>query len=494
MLKTILRFLPLAVCCGLVAPSGAQASQEEPAPEQVPSSAPDPDLEGMPGLSEDPDLMGMPGPGEDAPGAVSGVSPGATAGSSFSFRGRFRSQINMDLAADRAGEDLVELQNSFDLEADLRLTSAFSARLSGRLFHDLRSPERDFGGAARAFYDGELRDAVVFVNWGRISLEVGQQTVRWGSTELNSPNDIINPTDFRRGPGVDFEVPVLPVPLVRAAYTGDQAGGELVYVPFFFPNRGYAFGSDWTVLLVQPPLLAALQQSVTLPARTGVAEEALFAANAPSFMPRNGSLGGRAFLRGSGWDARLNVFYGWDRIPELVFSPPGSSSAPFRSTFYRELSVGVDGSAVMDDFIFRADLRFSTRRTFYTQALVPFRDRALSWAGGVEFRERFLLELSGIWLPGRTAEDEPLFLIDRHMASAALVYRDTFLRERLKVNVGVQYGLVKRDWVVSGVLAFDVQPGHELAGGVLWLEGKPFSLGGLFDANDYAFARYTYAF
>jgi hypothetical protein len=281
---------------------------------------------------------------------------------------------------------------------------------------------------------------------------------------------------------------VLPIPLVRAAYAGDQAGGELVYVPFFFPTRGYAVGSDWTPLLALPELLGALQQMAQAAKARGT-EEALFATNAPSFMPRNGSLGGRAFLRGEGWDARLNLFYGWDRIPELVLAPPA-----FSSTFHRELGVGIDGSAVLDDFIVRIDARFSTRRTLYTEEFMPIRSRALSWAGGVEFRERFLLELYGLWVPGRTAEDAPLFLIDRHQANAALMYRDTFLRERVKVNVGVQYGLVRRDWVISGLVGYEVEPGHALEGGVLLLEGKGLSVGGLFDTNDYAFVRYTHGF
>jgi hypothetical protein len=405
-----------------------------------------------------------------------------------SFRGRFRTQASLDLSADRAGEDLVESQSSLDLEMELRLNLNLSARVSGRMLLDLRSPERDFGGSARAILDSELRDAVLFWKRGRAHVAAGQQVLRWGSTEINSPNDIINPMDLRRGPGVDFEVPVLPIPMVRAGWLGDRGGGELVYVPFFFPTRGYAFGSDWTPLLALPELLGTLQQAARAGGARG-AEEALFATNAPSFMPRNGSLGGRAFLRGEGWDVRFNLFYGWDRIPELVLAPPA-----FSSTFHRELGAGVDGSAVVGDFIFRLDARYSTKRTLYTEAFVPFRSRALSWAGGVEFRENFLLELYGLWLPGRTAEEPQLFLVDRHQANAALMYRDTFLRERVKVNIGVQYGLARKDWVISGLMGYEVHSGHELEAGALLLEGQGLSVGGLFDSNDYFFVRYTYGF
>ncbi|WP_224364833.1 DUF1302 family protein [Hyalangium versicolor] len=487
MLQNIFRLSLLALACGLPLLAGAEDAQDTPAAQPVNSSQ-DPDLEGMPAPSGDPDLEGMPGPSGETTGTTSVASPRQASGPTASFRGRFRTQANLDLASNRPGEDLVESQSSFELEAALSVSPNFSARLSGRLLLDVRSPERDFGGAARAFFDSELRDAVITLNRGRASLEIGQQVLRWGSTEINSPNDIINPLDLRRGPGVDFEGPVLPIPLVRAAYAGDRAGGELVYVPFFFPTRGYAFGSDWTPLLAAPQLLGLLQQQAQVTKARG-AEEALFATNAPSFMPRNGSVGGRAFLRGDGWDARLNLFYGWDRIPEILLTQPALTS-----TFYRDLGIGVDGSAVLDDFVFRIDARFSTKRTFYTEQLIPFRTRALSWAGGVEFRERFLLELYGVWLPARTAEDAPLLFIDRHQANAAFMYRETFLRDRLKVNVGLQYGLVRKDWVISGLAGYEVHPGHDVEAGVLVLEGKGLSVGGLFDTNDYAFVRYTYGF
>ncbi len=475
----------------------APPSPEPPTPAAQPGSpSQDPDLEGMPGLSEDPDVAGMPGLGEGprvTPPAGSGLEE---SGLSATFRGRFRTQASADVASDLPGEDLVESQSSLEFEADLRLTSSLAARLSGRLFYDLRAPERTFGGGARAFFDGELRDAAVSLSWGRAQLEIGQQVLRWGSTEVNSPNDILNPIDFRRGVSADFETPLLPIPLVRAGYSGDHVGGELVYVPFFYPHRGYAFGSDWSLLVAQPALLGLLAQAGALPVRTGVAEEALFAPNAPSYMPRHGSVGGRAFLRGAGWDVRLNLFYGWDRVPEIVFFPPSDPPppAPFSSTFHRELGVGLDGSAVLGDFIFRVDARLSARRTFYTETLMPVRSRALSWAGGVEFRERLLLEAYGIWDLDRSAEDVPLLLLDRRWVNAALVYRDTFFRERLKVNAGLQYGFNRKDWAVSGIIGYDVHTGHELAVGAMVLEGPSGSLSGIFDANDYVFGRYTFSF
>ncbi|WP_224244926.1 DUF1302 domain-containing protein [Hyalangium gracile] len=529
MLKHVLRSLPLALACSLTPPSAARAAQEEPktspdssqsqeatsSPESPPPESPppaspsDPDLEGMPSLGGDPDLEGMPGLGGDSDlegmPSLAGEStsiPTSTSsseaeGTSATFRGRLRTLLNQDLSHDRPREDVLESQSFFDVESDLRLGSRLKARISGRLFYDVRGPEQDFGGRSRAFHGAELRDAVVSLEWGRASLDIGQQVLRWGSTEFSSPNDIINPTDYRQGLSPDFETPVLPIPMVRAAYSGDTAGGELVYVPLFFPHRGYTFNSDWTLLTVAPDLLAFIEQQASgIPARTGVAEELLFSADAPSFMPRHGSVGGRAFMRGAGWDVRLNVFYGWDRVPVRTLVPSTDPSAPVDtgSPFRREFSVGVDGSAVVGDIVFRADARYSAKRTFYTEALQPVREGALSWAGGFEFREHYMLELNGMWVPGRSAEDAPLALVDRRWTNVAFLYRDSFLRDELRVNLGLRYGITQEDWVISAIVAYDVSTGHEVAVGAMVLDGPALSLGGIYDANDYAFVRYTYSF
>ena len=109
-----------------------------------------------------------------------------------------------------------------------------------------------------------LKELHVTYNPGNFFLRVGKQRVSWGEMEIFAVNDIINPTDQRRGfSEIELETLIVPIPLVRAGYGFDGVIGpisdinlQFVFNPNvdFIGNQGTFYGNDeagiWAVDLV----------------------------------------------------------------------------------------------------------------------------------------------------------------------------------------------------------------------------------------------------
>ncbi len=488
----------------------------------------DPDLEGMPAPPGDADLEGMPAPPGDAdleamppaPGMASGFSP------TLRFGGRLRLEAAFDLAHDRDGEDVFETRERLDLEMAGQITPALSALVAGRMSHVARTPAYDFDGA-RYEYEPELREAYATGRFGATVVSVGNQVVRWGSTDANSPNDVVNPVDYREGIDVDLETPLVPVLAARATHTLTLEAGSLtfegVYVPFFAPHRAWLFGSDWAPVAAQPqfePMLAFLAGAVP-PASQEDVQALLLSPDPPDESPRQGSAGGRVAWSGGGLDLRLNTFYGWDRIPSLEVDPefvellvavrdndlatlarlfPKLQSTvqggglPYTSRYDRLATFGADGVYVAGDFAFKADVAWTPARTLYTADLEPERAASLSWAGGVDYMPSTTFQITLEAFGLKPLEDRDWYLVGRHLANLVGQVRWAPLEDELTLQVAAQYGLTREDVLVAPQIAWRPRDNHEAQVGAVFLQGPDDSPGGLFDANDHAYARYALSF
>jgi hypothetical protein len=484
----------------------------------------DPDLEGMP-PPPDADLEGMPPPPGDAgldapPGLTSGFSP------TVRFGGRLRLEAAFDLAHDGGGEDVFESRERLDLEMAGQVTPALSALVAGRMTHVARTPAYDFGGARYA-YEPELREAYATGRFGATVVTIGNQVVRWGSADANSPNDVVNPVDYREGLDVDLETPLVPVLAARATHTLSLDAGTLtfegVYVPFFAPHRASLFGSDWAPVAGQPqfaPLLGFVAGSVP-PSSQEDAQALLLSPDPPDESPKNGSAGGRLAWSGGGLDLRLNAFYGWDRIPELRVDPElvellvavrdndlatlarlfpklratvDGGGLPFTSRYHRQATFGADGVFVAGDFAFKGDVAWTPARTLYTADLEPDRAAALSWAGGVDYMPSTTFQITLEAFGLKPLEGEGWYLVGDHLANLVGQLRWAPIEDELTLQVAAQYGLTREDVLVAPAVAWRPRDNHEAQVGAVFLEGPDDSAGGLFDANDHAYVRYALSF
>ncbi|MFN3198370.1 MAG: hypothetical protein ACE366_08145 [Bradymonadia bacterium] len=452
----------------------------------------DPDLEGMPGL---PDLDA---PGLDVPAALPELAPPTQ--SNTSFRGQWQSRVLGDLQEDREGEDVIEVRNQLELELTSEINPKLTAVVGGRITHESRAPHWDFA-EARALGEAELREGYLAWQSGPLRLTGGHQTIRWGSTEANSPNDVLAPIDLRQGLQPGLQTPALPQVAAQAIYTFDDAGrisAEMVVLPFFTPHRVDLFGRDTAPVPSGSPfvlLASGLRASTPRSVQEDV-QPLLVAFNPPDEHLGNASGGARLSLRGSGWDLNFNSAYLWDRTPAIRISPGGL--IPIESTTHRQLTLGADGVLALGDFTLKADAAWSQNRVLYTEGLTPARSPVVSWAGGVDWlpHEDFSItvECFGFMPLEDAPEGEVWLLIGDHLINAVMFARYQPESSDWGFTVAGQRGLTRGDFFVSPQVEYSPASGHQLALGVAIIHGPDDSLGGVIKHNDQGTLRYTIAF
>lgn len=506
--------LTLVVLLGAAVPAQAQT---------------DPDLEGMPGLSP-----ASPTPESAAPLPATPLTSEPTWPSEVRAGGRAEGRVRVDTQHDREGEDTLETRGRFEMEMAARLSPRTRMVVGGRLDHETRTPELDYDGA-RYRFDAELREAWLAHQAGSLTLTVGHQTIRWGSVDSNSPNDIIAPVDFREGVLPDLQTPTLPQAAVRALYAFDALGqisAEVVYVPVFVPHRVRVYGSDYAPTGVDGQF-AGLSGGLRLLVPRSIEEDIqplLIAFEPPDESPDNGSAGGRLLFRGSGWDLRLNAFYGWDRVPSLRINPSFANLAQafadpdfnpatdglalisdlqnvlqalqsgervFTTRYKRQLTLGLDGVVVAGDFAFKADATFSPRRTVYTEQFRPVDSAVVSWAGGVDWLPDpdvlVTVEIFGFSTLDAPPDGGDYLLIGRHFPNLVTFARWA-ITDDFEISHSLRVGLEQGDLLASPRLSWLPADGHTLVLGATFFEGPEDSVGGLYDANDLVFGQYVRAF
>ena len=157
-------------------------------------------------------------------------------------------------------------------------------------------------------------------------LTVGQQTLRWGSSDVLQPGDVIAPKDYREGFLALGGRARMAVPAVRYQWSASDWETDLVWVPFFVPNRVDFFGSDGSALVgaptdYLPPLLSGAGSWLLHPSTRTLLQPVLLQTELPEATFANGSLGGRVVGHGEGWDGGLGLFAGWDRMPLIEAAP-----------------------------------------------------------------------------------------------------------------------------------------------------------------------------
>ena len=157
-------------------------------------------------------------------------------------------------------------------------------------------------------------------------LTVGQQSLRWGSSDVLQPGDVIAPKDYRDGFLAVGGRARMAVPAVRYQWAVADWETDLVWVPFFVPNRLDFFGSDASALVgapadYLPPLLAGAGSWLLQPSTRALLQPVLLQTELPEATFANGSVGGRVVGHGEGWDGGIGLFAGWDRMPLIEAAP-----------------------------------------------------------------------------------------------------------------------------------------------------------------------------
>jgi hypothetical protein len=138
----------------------------------------------------------------------------------------------------------------------ISLPQSFVAKVSGTI-GDPDQPAAQYAARLKVDYDPATASASLALGeaWlkliaGPFDLSFGNQVLAWGSTDVFTPSDVVNPRDL----GLPVDPVKIPVTLARLVYNGSVLSIDLVAQPFWVAS--VIPGSRWTVvpaLPVTPP-------------------------------------------------------------------------------------------------------------------------------------------------------------------------------------------------------------------------------------------------
>jgi len=238
----------------------------------------------------------------------------------------------------------------------LDLPQQFEGKIEG-VVGDPAFPDARYQVKVRArtkpFADGslfQLREAWVKAFLGPIDLSFGNQVVTWGITDMFSPEDLLNASDYT----IPFDAEKLPTPLLRATARGSRWSLDLIGLPFWtMPTLP---DSRWMKPQISPPSGVAI-------VRTNIVT------NAPAAAWSNIQFGARFKASADvfqGIDLGVQYFQGFRSIPLQSFSMrpsgfPGSLIADVGLSFPRYQMIGADLTvAFKEGPVFRAEGGYKT--------------------------------------------------------------------------------------------------------------------------------------
>lgn len=208
------------------------------------------------------------------------------------------------------------------------------------------------GSNLRASYEARPGEAYVVWRDGKLSLSAGNMVQRWGVTDLTRPTDVINPVDLTviTPDRAQRRIPQL---MGEASWGSERLRITALVVPFFVPNRTWAFGRDTASFSPTNPAVAAafpvagiLNRLFDKSIQDDV-QPAFTATSVPDELPSGISAGTRFTTTFSNTDLAVGYFFGWDRTPSIKLDPNAASV----------LSVVANDQEFLGDFDFTGLLR-----------------------------------------------------------------------------------------------------------------------------------------
>jgi hypothetical protein len=226
-----------------------------------------------------------------------------------------------------------------------------TGKISGKV-GDQENPSAQYQAELRVGYDPaaggtsvDMRETWIKAFLGPMDLSVGKQLVSWGTTDVFTPVDVVNPRDFTLPPeSLDEKIPLT---MLRSVINGDGLVVDLVAVPFF--TESIAPGSRWRSAVSLP---SGVVPTVTL--------------EKPGDRTGNMQFGGRlqkSFDIAQGADLAFSVFDGRETTATAdVRVTPGTPPAVEIDERYRRfLMTGFDGAfAFVDGILLKSEMSYTT--------------------------------------------------------------------------------------------------------------------------------------
>lgn len=343
-------------------------------------------------------------------------------------RGRASSTTLVDLSNDRDDEETLEFFQLVGLRARVPLFSGWSATLEGRMTWWVTGSPGNAdhsvfavsGDAWQGRVEAELRDAFIAGRVGPLLVRVGQFSVGWGSSDLTSPANVVQPVDLRNPLLLQGTEATVPMPMAEVVWARERFEWQFLAIPFFVPSRFAVYGSDAAIVRPGGPagfaLPTNLVQRVIHPSLEDLAQPLLQQTEIPEELPSGASAGTRMTVRAGGADVSLGYLFDWDRTPRVALSEgaiaaldvldglrplPGGQLSPvaeavglvrddlergvplLRATHHRRHTVVFDAVRYFGPIGLRVDAAYSPERTWLRTDLRPTRRPTLAGSAGL---------------------------------------------------------------------------------------------------------------
>lgn len=178
-----------------------------------------------------------------------------------------------------------------------------------------------------------LRHAVATLRRRTLAVDVGKQFIRWGKADILNPTDRFAPRDFVEVTDDEF----LAVTGARVQYERGSHSIDVAWMPSFTPSRIPLPTRRWAASLPE-----------TLDVAGSVHLDLMF--------PSRAQYGGRWNVRGSGYEASLSYFDGFNHLPHFTAQLlSGRPLVALRPTYAPLRMIGGDGAVPLTWFTVKGE-------------------------------------------------------------------------------------------------------------------------------------------
>lgn len=334
-------------------------------------------------------------------------------------------------------------------------------------------------------FDETFREIYVDLFLEFMDLRIGRQQVIWGEAIGLRITDVINPQDFREFILDDFADSRVPLWMAKGdLFMGDWTL-ELLWIPFFKPNKPALDGSEWEWTFSRirvPPGVRLLEK----------------AAETPDSSLDNSEFGARFSGLFKGWDLAVSYLYAWDRWPARHKRfDPATFTLTVEPRYHRTHVFGLTLVNAFGPFVPRAEISYHVGK--YFDSMDPadpdgtVKKDFLYYMLGTDYQiSGYLFNLQFVQ---KVITDYSEGIFEEEVQNVfSLWVQTSLMNETLKPELLVIYDANQGAWLIRPKMVYDYSDHVTLTLGIDFFEGRPDSFFGQMDDNDRIFVEAKYSF
>ena len=339
--------------------------------------------------------------------------------------------------------------------------------------------------SGKGVFDQVFRELYAQIFMDNVSLKLGRQQVVWGEAIGLRITDVVNPQDFREFILDDFIDSRIPLWMAKAELYKDDWTLELLWIPFFEPDRPALPGSEWEWTfdrIRSPPGVTVVEKTPDTPADS----------------LENSELGGRILGLLGGWDLAASYLYGWDRrSARHTRFDPRTFTLTVEPRFHRAHVFGLTLANAFGPFVPRAEISYHIGKYFNTLDRTDpdgvVKKPYLYYMVGTDYKiSDYLFNLQFIQKVTRDYSEQ--IFEDEVQNNVSLWVQAKFFHETLRPEILILYSANDGSWLIRPKVAYELTDHVITTVGSDIITGSPKDFFGQFDSNDRIYVEIKYSF